>query len=89
MVNTEDEKERPNGKTREDSEKFLNKEEYKVQVLDRDNELVELNNLKNASNKPEYKRLLTTDYEDMYKNTPITDDTACGYGFLRNSFLQK
>lgn len=41
------------------------------------------------SEKPEYKRLLTNDLEAKYKDTPLTDDTTCGYGFLKSKFLQK
>lgn len=78
-----------NGTLLRDDEKLLIENNYKVRVLNKDNELVELNNAKNANDKPEFKRLLTTDYEDMYKTTALTDATSCGYGIFRNSFLQK
>lgn len=55
-------------------------------------ELDEMKNLKNSNeqqSQADFKRLLSSDYEAMFRNTPITDDTSCGYGPLRNSFMQK
>lgn len=78
-----DENDLANGTSDKDKEKYLMKDEYK------ENELVEMKNTKNLSEKPELKRLTTTDYEDYFKTTPLTNDTSCGYGIFRNSFLQK
>jgi hypothetical protein len=33
--------------------------------------------------------MLNKDFEEVYRNYPFNDDTSCGIGFLRNSFLQK
>ena len=33
--------------------------------------------------------MLSDDFEDVYKNFPINEDTACGFWFIRGSFLQK
>lgn len=52
-------------------------------------EIVELKNLNENSERPELKRLLTTDLEQKYRDTPLTEDTTCGYGFIQNEFLQK
>ena len=33
-------------------------------------------------------KMLEDNFEEVYKNYPINDDTTCGFGFLRGSFLQ-
>lgn len=34
-------------------------------------------------------KLLEEDFEEIYKNYPLTDDTTCGFGFFRGPILQK
>lgn len=87
---TPDASEKQNGQAPIESDKLLIGLGNKEKALNKENEMIEMSNGKNAASpRPEVKRLLTTDYEEMYKTTPLTDDTSCGYGFLRNSFLQK
>lgn len=35
------------------------------------------------------KNLIKSDFEEIFKATPINKDTQCGYGFIRGEFLQK
>jgi hypothetical protein len=38
---------------------------------------------------PELEKMLVEDFDELFKNMPITDDTRCGIGFLNGRFLQK
>lgn len=39
--------------------------------------------------KNEFNILLTKDLELMFKDTPLTEDTTCGWGIFSSDFLQK
>jgi hypothetical protein len=34
-------------------------------------------------------KLLGEDFEEIYRNYPLSDDTTCGIGFIRGRILQK
>lgn len=34
-------------------------------------------------------KMLEEDFDDIYKNYPLTEDTTCGFGFIKGKFLQK
>ena len=34
-------------------------------------------------------KMLEADFEEVYRNYPLTEDTTCGLGFLRGRLLQK
>lgn len=34
-------------------------------------------------------KMLEDDFDEVYRNYPLNDDTSCGIGFLRGSLLQK
>lgn len=34
-------------------------------------------------------KILEDDFEEVYRNYPLNDDTSCGIGFLRGTWLQK
>lgn len=33
--------------------------------------------------------LMEKDFDDIFNLTPLNEDTTCGLGFIRSSFLQK
>ncbi len=43
---------------------------------------------KNNENAPEVEKMLEEDFESLYENMPVTDDTRCGIGFIHGRFLQ-
>lgn len=34
-------------------------------------------------------KMLEDDFDEVYRDYPLNDDTTCGYGFLRGKILQK
>lgn len=72
--------EKANDSSEQDSEKLL-----KANI-----ELKELNG-KTGSEKPALKRPGShdVDLEQRFRDTPLTDDTSCGWGIFRSSFLQR
>lgn len=34
-------------------------------------------------------KMLEEDFDELYKNYPLSDDTRCGYGIFQGRFLQK
>jgi hypothetical protein len=34
-------------------------------------------------------KMLEAEFDEVYRNYPISDDTSCGLGFLRGKILQK
>lgn len=34
-------------------------------------------------------KMLEADFDEVFRQIPINDDTACGIGFIRGKFLQK
>lgn len=68
----------------------MDKEEKQTILLTEKSELESLNNKTNiAIKKPEYERMLLKDLDYMYKDTPLTKYTKCGYWIFQGSFLQK
>ena len=37
----------------------------------------------------ESKKLIKSNFEEVYQATPINEDTQCGYGLIKGEFLQK
>lgn len=33
-------------------------------------------------------KMLEADFDEVYRNYPLNDDTTCGFGFLRGKCLQ-
>lgn len=38
---------------------------------------------------PELEKMLEEDFDELFKNIAVTDDTRCGIGFLHGKFLQR
>ena len=59
------------------------------------NEVENNKSLKRASNSSlsnEFEitdKMLDDDFEEVFRNYPLNDDTTCGCGLFRGSFLQK
>lgn len=43
---------------------------------------------RNSGRAPEMEKMLVEDFEKLYEDMPITDDTRCGVGFIHGRFLQ-
>lgn len=53
-------------------------------------ELKNFDNSKSLSVKePEYERMLIRNLDYMYNDTPLTDETTCGFWIFKGTFLQK
>lgn len=33
-------------------------------------------------------KMLEADFDDVFRQYPLNDDTKCGYGFIRGKFMQ-